>query len=36
MNRININFGNKKIRKATSTTKTKKYLISMILILIKY
>ena len=31
-----INFDNRKIKKVTSTTKTKKYLIQMILILKKY
>ena len=31
-----INFDNKKIKKATSTTKTKKYLIQTILMLIEY
>ena len=36
MNGKNINFNNKNIKKATFTIKTKKYLIKMILMLIKY
>ena len=36
MNGKNINFDNKNVKKATFTIKTKKYLISMILMLIKY
>ena len=36
MNVKNINFENKNMKKATSTIKTKKYLIKMILMLIKY
>ena len=35
MNTNNINFDNKKIKKVTFTEKTKKYLIQMILMLIK-
>ena len=31
-----INFDDKKVKKVTSTTKTKKYLIKTILMLIKY
>ena len=36
MNGKSIHFDNKNIKKATSTLKTKKYLIQMILMLIKY
>ena len=36
MNGKSINFNDKKFKKATFTIKTKKYLMQMILILIKY
>ena len=36
MSTSSINFNNKNIEKATFTTKTKKYLVQIILMLIKY